>query len=373
MPWKLKGLHLNECRMPPTDGIQGQSLQITNFNKVEDFTKPPDYLQESELIALMDEHGIGTDASIPQHIKNIQERNYVDVCGPSVDGERGQVIKVRKFFGKNSRGGGQQQQQERPTSRHMVPRGFGLAFLSCFEELDRELCEPRIRAYMEQQVSKIATGETEKEEVVSGNLKLFLDKFIIFRDNMEKVDRFFAPKGQYQAGGGNPGGGFGGDGVRGRGGMGRGNQGGGRGGFPFHNNFQGGGEGGFDQGRGRGGFNQNLNQNRGDFQQQQNQDFNDFRQQNQERGGFNQRGGRGNERGGFRGRGASDRGSFRGNSRGGSNRGRGQFGRGRGTFGDDFDSQQSGIGRGSNPWPNIGQKRGNSLQGPDMPKRSRFQ
>ena len=42
--------------------------------------------------------------------------------------------------------------QERPTSRHMVPRGFGLAFLACFEELDMELCEPSIRAYMEKQV-----------------------------------------------------------------------------------------------------------------------------------------------------------------------------------------------------------------------------
>ena len=35
---------------------------------------------------------------------------------------------------------------------YQVPRGFGLAFLSCFEELDKELCEPRIRAFMEQQV-----------------------------------------------------------------------------------------------------------------------------------------------------------------------------------------------------------------------------
>ena len=69
---------------------------------------------------------------------------------------------VRKFFGKN-RGGGhqqqqQQQQQQRPMSRHMVPRPFGLAFLSCFEELDRELCEPQIRAFMEQQVRYPATS-----------------------------------------------------------------------------------------------------------------------------------------------------------------------------------------------------------------------
>ena len=39
-------------------------------------------------------------------------------------------------------------------SRHMVPRGLGLAFLGCFEELDRELCEPQIRAFMEEQVMK---------------------------------------------------------------------------------------------------------------------------------------------------------------------------------------------------------------------------
>ena len=55
--------------------------------------------------------------------------------------------------GKPGGGRGGHQQQQRPTSRHMVPRGLGLAFLGCFEELDRELCEPKIRAYMEQQVN----------------------------------------------------------------------------------------------------------------------------------------------------------------------------------------------------------------------------
>ena len=78
-------------------------------------------------------------------------RHYVDVCGPrGEDGSRGQVIQQKKFFGKNAP---RQPQQERPTSRHMVPRPLGLAFLSCFEELDRELCEPKVRAFMEQQVS----------------------------------------------------------------------------------------------------------------------------------------------------------------------------------------------------------------------------
>jgi DNA topoisomerase-3 len=60
---------------------QGDVLQVTSASISEGKTSPPDYLTEAELIGLMEHNGIGTDASIPTHINNICQRNYVQVSG----------------------------------------------------------------------------------------------------------------------------------------------------------------------------------------------------------------------------------------------------------------------------------------------------
>ena len=43
-------------------------------------TAPPPYLSEAELLDLMERHGVGTDASMASHIKNVCERGYVGVA-----------------------------------------------------------------------------------------------------------------------------------------------------------------------------------------------------------------------------------------------------------------------------------------------------
>ena len=55
------------------------SLSGGEINK--QFTKPPSFMTESELIEKMEKYQIGTDASMAIHIKNIITREYVFVEG----------------------------------------------------------------------------------------------------------------------------------------------------------------------------------------------------------------------------------------------------------------------------------------------------
>lgn len=59
---------------------EGEAVKVNEVKLQEGSTEPPDYLSESELIGLMEKHGIGTDASIPVHINNICQRNYVTIA-----------------------------------------------------------------------------------------------------------------------------------------------------------------------------------------------------------------------------------------------------------------------------------------------------
>ncbi len=74
LTWQKLGVDEN---VPPLK--RGDKVTLAEAKLTEKQTGPPDYLTESELISLMEKHGIGTDASIPVHINNICQRNYVQV------------------------------------------------------------------------------------------------------------------------------------------------------------------------------------------------------------------------------------------------------------------------------------------------------
>ena len=41
-------------------------------------TRPPTLLSEADLISMMDQNGIGTDATIAQHIQTLLNRQYAE-------------------------------------------------------------------------------------------------------------------------------------------------------------------------------------------------------------------------------------------------------------------------------------------------------
>ncbi len=104
---------------------------IAQVNTRQGMTSAPGYLTESELIGLMEKHGIGTDASIPTHINNVLTRNYVTL-GPG---------------------------------RTLVPTDLGIVLVHGYLRIDPDLVLPDVRAAIESFCNHIAKGNATKEEV----------------------------------------------------------------------------------------------------------------------------------------------------------------------------------------------------------------
>jgi len=92
---------------------QGERFVPNEAKITEGTTSPPHYLTEPELIALMDANGIGTDATMAEHIDKIQVRKYVTAsAGPGLGAQptadtsgRGRGSGRSRGRGAGSRGG----------------------------------------------------------------------------------------------------------------------------------------------------------------------------------------------------------------------------------------------------------------------------
>ncbi|CDP10274.1 unnamed protein product [Coffea canephora] len=151
MPW----LAVSEKNLPQF--TEGEKLTISRLELDEGNTLPPDYLSESELISLMEKNGIGTDASIPVHINNICERNYVQV----------------------------------QAGRRLVPTALGITLIRGYQCIDSDLCLPDIRSFIEHQISLVAKGQAHHALVVQHVLEQFKRKFSYFVKQIENMDALF--------------------------------------------------------------------------------------------------------------------------------------------------------------------------------------
>jgi len=135
-----------------------KTIPVAEVSLEDGKTSPPDFLTESELIGLMEKHGIGTDASIPVHINNISERNYVTV---------------------------------QSSSRTLVPTKLGVSLIHGYHRIDPEIVLPTVRATIESYIDLIAQGKADYETVVSHSLNIFVEKFKYFVQKISAMDELF--------------------------------------------------------------------------------------------------------------------------------------------------------------------------------------
>lgn len=96
-------------------------------------TTPPQPITEVELISMMDRHGIGTDATIAQHISTIQDREYAT----------------------------------KDTGMRFLPTKLGIALVESYNSMGYQLNKPDLRRETEQECNHVAAGRKTKEEIMT--------------------------------------------------------------------------------------------------------------------------------------------------------------------------------------------------------------
>jgi DNA topoisomerase-3 len=144
------------------DFTVGEVFVPTAVKMAEGKTGPPGYLTEPELIALMDANGIGTDATMAEHINKIKERNYVQTrtgsaasAAASVGDDEGAAVETSGGRGRGGRGrgrggrgrGGGGGGRGRGGLEEFIPTTLGVALIEGYESLEFEtsLSKPFLR------------------------------------------------------------------------------------------------------------------------------------------------------------------------------------------------------------------------------------
>ncbi|KAK1932801.1 DNA topoisomerase family protein [Babesia divergens] len=135
----------------------GEEFMPQKLLMVESTTHAPGLLTERNLIELMSKHGIGTDATMHEHIKKVQDRHYAK--------------KDRNFT--------------------FLPTNLGKAIYKAFKEYRHasiDLTKPNLRANMERDMAHIASGQKQKQEVVAHYSQQMKQIFLNIRNNMDAFD-----------------------------------------------------------------------------------------------------------------------------------------------------------------------------------------
>ena len=121
-------------------------------------TTPPQPISEPELITIMDKCGIGTDATIAQHIATIQQRDYAT----------------------------------KDNNQRFSPTKLGIALVEGYNNMGYQLNKPDLRRETERECNLVANGQKSKDDIVGPILDKMKDCYRVATRDAHKLDQAMA-------------------------------------------------------------------------------------------------------------------------------------------------------------------------------------
>ncbi|KAI4111680.1 MAG: hypothetical protein LQ345_006732 [Seirophora villosa] len=165
----------------------GETFEPTEANITDGETSAPGYLTEPELISLMDANGIGTDATMAEHIAKIKEREYVMTQSSGGNG-RGEAAGRGGRGGRGGRRGGRGGATGIGSGiQHFIPTTLGVALIEGYDSigLETSLGKPFLRKEMEIKMKEICAGTKSRNDFVQETLEQYRDVFIRTQQQVE--------------------------------------------------------------------------------------------------------------------------------------------------------------------------------------------
>ncbi|KAL0350367.1 UNVERIFIED_CONTAM: DNA topoisomerase 3-alpha [Sesamum radiatum] len=131
----------------------GQQFTPTTLTLDSGVTRPPPLLSEADLLSCMDKAGIGTDATMHDHIKKLLDRYYAT----------------------------------KDSSMRFSPTKLGEALVMGYDDMGYELWKPYLRAAMESDMKAVSMGTKRKAEVLEACLQQMKACFVDARLNKGKL------------------------------------------------------------------------------------------------------------------------------------------------------------------------------------------
>lgn len=144
-------------------------------------TSPPKGLTETELIALMDLNGIGTDATIAEHIEKIITRGYiVKLKRKSIPWGDNATLDLSAETGRGAQ-------------EYLLPTKLGYGLTMGFSNIGLDnisLTKPFLRREMEYNLKLISQGGLESNKVIKDTINVYKEIYDITQGQLGIIKRF---------------------------------------------------------------------------------------------------------------------------------------------------------------------------------------